>query len=331
VVQAVRTGDTAYLDNLRARGYDLEQVVRHLDWNMLNQVYIFGCFHADLHPANLFVLPGNAIGYVDFGMVGRLSDNVRESLIRYTWLLFHWEVESAVAELMRWFAPTSETDSAIARLQLVRIHEGFLYAIGNVDEGDFAAAPLTRATGMNPYTSVALEIMDTVRKYRLTLAADIMVYLRMLIMLGALREQLATDYDLPSVARRFFGQLIRQQGEAWLDPRLMAGRIYGASFRIKRAIEFVEFLEEQQPLVAMLAGTVFGVQRRVQGIKRLAVALGMACLAVGAVLYFTLADPDRARSVTPSAVPFEWVHLILLGALLALILAFIQNIRRLTG
>ena len=41
---------------------------------MLNQVYVFGYFHADLHPANLYVLPGNAIGYVDFGIVGQLPD-----------------------------------------------------------------------------------------------------------------------------------------------------------------------------------------------------------------------------------------------------------------
>ena len=45
---------------------------------MLNQVYVFGYFHADLHPANLFVLPGDAIGYVDFGIVGQLPDRVRE-------------------------------------------------------------------------------------------------------------------------------------------------------------------------------------------------------------------------------------------------------------
>ena len=47
---------------------------------MLNQVYVFGYFHADLHPANLFVLPGDAIGYVDFGIVGQLPDRVRDSL-----------------------------------------------------------------------------------------------------------------------------------------------------------------------------------------------------------------------------------------------------------
>ena len=40
---------------------------------MLNQVFVFGYFHAD-HPANLFVLPGDEIGYVDFGIVGQLPN-----------------------------------------------------------------------------------------------------------------------------------------------------------------------------------------------------------------------------------------------------------------
>jgi predicted unusual protein kinase regulating ubiquinone biosynthesis (AarF/ABC1/UbiB family) len=40
-----------------AGGYDLVQIVRHLDWNILNQVFVFGGFHSDRHSANLFVLP----------------------------------------------------------------------------------------------------------------------------------------------------------------------------------------------------------------------------------------------------------------------------------
>ena len=77
-----------------AHGHDLDRIVRHLDWNMLNQVFVFGYFHADLHPANLFVLADDAIGYVDFGIVGQLPDRVRDSLTRYSWLLFRGEVEA---------------------------------------------------------------------------------------------------------------------------------------------------------------------------------------------------------------------------------------------
>ncbi len=111
IMVAKREGNTAYLDALEAHGHDLDRIVRHLDWNMLNQVFVFGYFHADLHPANLFVLPDDAIGYVDFGIVGQLPDRVRDSLTRYSWLLFRGEVESAVRELMRWLAPGPATDT----------------------------------------------------------------------------------------------------------------------------------------------------------------------------------------------------------------------------
>ncbi len=50
------------VDRLRQQGYDLDQVAANIVWNFLNQVYVIGFFHADLHPANLLVLPGNRIG-----------------------------------------------------------------------------------------------------------------------------------------------------------------------------------------------------------------------------------------------------------------------------
>ena len=127
ILRAVRDGDTAFLDALAEAGHDLDRIARHLDWNMLNQVYVFGVFHADLHPANLFVLPGDAIGYVDFGIVGQLSDRLRRSLTRYGWLLFRGDIEAAVGELMRWIAPSTASDVASARWRLERAHQAFVY------------------------------------------------------------------------------------------------------------------------------------------------------------------------------------------------------------
>jgi ubiquinone biosynthesis protein len=328
IVVAVRAGDTQYLEHLAEHGYDLEAIVRHLDWNMLNQVHVFGYFHADLHPANLYVLPGNAIGYVDFGMVGQLPEDVRDSLTRYGWLLFQRDVEAAVRELMRWLAPSAATNTALARQQLVRVHEAFLYNLGDVGVGPGGPSTGTGRDSNNPYSMLAVDIMQTVRRNDLALSSSIVAYLKMLMTLGTLRHQLAADYDLPDVARRFFGRLIQQKGEAWLDPRLAMGRIYGATFRIKRALEFVEFLEEQQPLLATLTGTFYGAQHGVQTLRRWAIALGVAILGVGAALYFVLADPTDARTMTPSQVPFEWVHPMLLAVLIVLILALLGVFRQ---
>ncbi|HEY2594146.1 MAG TPA: AarF/UbiB family protein [Chloroflexota bacterium] len=327
VIVAVRMGNTAYLEKLAARGYDLGQIVRHLDWNMLNQVYVYGCFHSDLHPANLFVLPGNAIGYVDFGMVGRLSDNVRSSLTRYSYLLFQRQVESAVKELMRWLSASSGTNTTSAEEQLVRIHEGFLYGVATAADGEAWATPGKGNGASNPYTALAVEVMETLQRNRLVLAGEIVAYFRMLLMLGTLRHQLATDYDLPAVAQQFFGKLFRQQAQEWLDPRLAMGRLYDVSTRVNRAVEFVEYLEELQPLIASVAGSYFGVQRTLRTLRDRAIGIGLAILVIGAVLYFTLADPGTVRQYTPSFIPFENVHLILVAILVLLTLAFIQNAR----
>ena len=213
IVSAVRQGNEAYLRDLAERGYDLQAVVRHLDWNMLNQVYVFGCFHADLHPANLFVLPGNAVGYVDFGIIGQLPEAVRVSLTRYSWLLFQGDLEAAIRELMRWLAPTAATDAASARQQLVRVHQAFIYGLGGDSPGASPGGAGRESREVeNPYSRLAVDVMQTVRRFDLTLAPSVVAYLKMLVTLGALRHQLAPDYDLPSLVRRFFVRLLQRAG-----------------------------------------------------------------------------------------------------------------------
>ena len=153
----------------------------------------------------------------------------------------------------------------------------------------------------------------------------------MLMTLGMLRHQLAVDYELPKFARHFFNRLVQQQSLDWFDPRLAPGRIYEATARLGRAVEFVEFFEVQQPLLASLTGSYWTARRSLQVLRRWAIRLGLAVLAVGAMLYFVLVDPHDARSILPAAIPFEWVHPALLIILILLILALIGVLRKMTG
>jgi ubiquinone biosynthesis protein len=330
IMIAKREGDQVYLDALQARGHDLDRIVRHLDWNMLNQVYVFGYFHADLHPANLFVLPNDAIGYVDFGIVGQLPDRVRESLTRYSWLLFRGEVEAAVRELMRWLAPTAATDATAARRQLIRVHQTFLYDT-TVDRSKVtsgAPGPVRRATE-NPYSRLAVDILETIREQQLSLSSSIVGYFKMLVTLGTLRHQLAVEYDLPENVRHFVRRLARQQGLAWLDPRRTLDRLYAGTGSLRRALDFVDFLEAQEPVILEAEASLFGFRRRMQSARRGLIRLGTSVVAVGAVLYLVLAFPDDTRRILPSGMPYTWVHVGLLVILVALILTLVRHVRRL--
>ncbi|MFL5674435.1 MAG: ABC1 kinase family protein [Chloroflexota bacterium] len=328
ILIARRDGDTAYLRELAERGHDLDRIVRHLDWNMLNQVFVFGYFHADLHPANLFVLPGDAIGYVDFGIVGQLPDSVRQSLTRYSWMLFRGEVEAAVRELMRWLAPTDATDAAAAERRLIRLHQAFLYetVADRTRATPGAPGPMVRPAE-NPYSKLAVDILETIRVQQLSLSPSIVAYLKMLVTLGTLRHQLAVDYDLPSNVRQFVRRLARQQSLAWLDPRRTSDRIYAATGRMQRALDFVEFLEAQQPVILEAEASLFGFRRRMQSARRGLIRLGMSVLVVGAALYLVLAFPDDTRRALPAGMDYTWVHVGLLVVLVYLLLTLIRNVR----
>ncbi|MFL5711053.1 MAG: ABC1 kinase family protein [Chloroflexota bacterium] len=328
ILIARRDGNTAYLSELAARGHDLDRIVRHLDWNMLNQVYVFGYFHADLHPANLFVLPGDAIGYVDFGIVGQLPNSVRESLTRYSWLLFRGEVEDAVRELMRWLAPTRATDAEAAQRRLIRLHQAFLYetVAERTRATPGAPGPALRPTE-NPYSQLAVDILETIRVQQLSLSPNIVAYLKMLVTLGTLRHQLAVDYDLPANVRQFVRRLARQQTMSWLDPRRTFDRAYAASGRMQRALDLVEFLEAQQPVILEAESSLFGFRRRMRSARRGLIRLGLSILVVGALLYMVLAFPDDTRRFLPSGMDYTWVHVGLLVVLVFLLLTLIRNVR----
>ncbi len=55
----------------------------------LQQVFINGFFHGDLHPGNIILLSKTQLGIIDFGIMGRLSHKTRLHIIKMLWALSH--------------------------------------------------------------------------------------------------------------------------------------------------------------------------------------------------------------------------------------------------
>ena len=51
---------------------------------LLTQILKYGFFHADPHAGNIFVLPGNVISFIDFGMVGNLKQRHINFIAEFT-------------------------------------------------------------------------------------------------------------------------------------------------------------------------------------------------------------------------------------------------------
>lgn len=74
-VEGIKASD---VEGLQQAGYDLHEIARRGANSMMKQIFVHGYFHADPHPGNLFVLPGNVICFLDFGMMGRIRREERE-------------------------------------------------------------------------------------------------------------------------------------------------------------------------------------------------------------------------------------------------------------
>ncbi len=68
------------LDELQARGHDLEKIAEKLVISFLTQAISGGFFHADMHQGNLFVEDDGTIVAIDFGIMGRIDRRARQWL-----------------------------------------------------------------------------------------------------------------------------------------------------------------------------------------------------------------------------------------------------------
>ncbi len=120
--------------------------------SIIRMLYRDGFFHADLHPGNLLILPGPKLGFIDLGMVGRFSEELRRTLLYYYYCLVMGDAENAarylaaVAEPMsgsdvtgfrreveevcrRWQRASSFEDFSLAQLILESVGRGVQYRI----------------------------------------------------------------------------------------------------------------------------------------------------------------------------------------------------------
>jgi ubiquinone biosynthesis protein len=73
--------DGIKIRHARERGCDMAVVGHrylHASYEML---FAHGFFHGDLHPGNVLVLPGDRLGLLDFGMVGRLTRDMQDHVV----------------------------------------------------------------------------------------------------------------------------------------------------------------------------------------------------------------------------------------------------------
>jgi ubiquinone biosynthesis protein len=197
LITDLRDDREATLRRLTDAGYDLDEAASNIVWNFLGQAYAVGVFHGDLHPANLLLLPDNRIGYVDFGIIGRLPESVRQSLVLYAKNLFFGDVDAAISEFLRWVKPAQTTSIAAAADEMVALTRRFLFDL------DHTTSPKREV--MARYQ---VDLLAATRTHRMAIDPVIVLYMKVVFTIESITSALAPTLDLQSLHARFFGELI---------------------------------------------------------------------------------------------------------------------------
>ena len=190
-VDGISGRDLAAVDRA---GLDRATLAREGAAIFLKMVLEDGCFHADPHPGNLFYLPDGRIGLIDFGMIGRLSEQRRFQVGQLLYGLVSQEPELVTDVLLEW---SLDVELDEARLQ----HDigAFIDQYRGVPLKDLRIGPMLG------------DITAIVRKYGLTLPADLALMIKALLTLEGMGRQLDPEFDMASAAHPYLRRLAQQR------------------------------------------------------------------------------------------------------------------------
>ncbi|MGO9750643.1 MAG: ABC1 kinase family protein [Solirubrobacteraceae bacterium] len=232
---------------LREQGCDLDQVAANIVWNFLNQVYVIGFFHADLHPANLFVLPGSRIGYVDFGIAGRLPANVRESLMLFARRLLRGDVDGAMVELTRWVTPSTRTIQRDAVDELKALARGFLFELRATRETQQSKQALA--------ATYQIALLGAIRRHHMKVDPTILSYVKAVIAMDSITGELSPALDVVRLEMRFFSSFALDAIHDFLKPAELVNTVTDYRYRIDRALDFLEKVTTEERAFSDILGT----------------------------------------------------------------------------
>ncbi len=90
--------------------FDLEEIARRGADLYLEMIFVHGLYHADPHPGNLVLLEGNRIGLLDFGMIGRLDEQLREDVEEMLLAVVDQDPEFLTSLIVRVGSPPADLD-----------------------------------------------------------------------------------------------------------------------------------------------------------------------------------------------------------------------------
>ena len=195
VLERLAGANISDFERLDRLGVSRKELARRIASSFLFQVFERGIFHADPHPGNILVDDGGGIGLVDFGMVGRLDEDLKHHLAATLVAVSNRDVEVIIEVYLELGVIPSDVAIEDLRYDLRAV----------IDK--YYGVPLRLLDARK----VLFEVMALARRYEIIIPREFVLLGKAFATIGGLAQALDPDINLSVVIRPYARKLIAER------------------------------------------------------------------------------------------------------------------------
>jgi ubiquinone biosynthesis protein len=153
-----------------------------------------GFFHADPHAGNVFYLPDNKLAFIDFGMIGRLTEERREQVVSLLYGMTN-HLPTKVAEILEDWSDNIYTDEQVLTIEI----EAFVDQYSSLSLKDLSLANMLG------------DLMALLRDHKLILPPDLALLIKAYITLDGLGRLLNPEFNILFFAAPYIQRIMMER------------------------------------------------------------------------------------------------------------------------
>jgi len=177
------------------QGLDPKLIARRGADSFLEMVLNHGFFHGDVHPGNVLILPDNVICLLDYGIVGRLDDDLKKFLTDILAAIVNRDMDEIVS-LLLFAGDISDTMDirALKRDLFNFIDSYYEIPLKEIEVG-----------------RMLMEFIEIITLYNIRIPPDLMMLVKSLVLVEGMGRMLDPAFDMVEHLRPFIVKAIRQK------------------------------------------------------------------------------------------------------------------------
>ena len=244
---------------------------------VMQMIMVDGFFHADPHPGNVFYLKNNRLAFIDFGMMGRLTEERREQLVSFLYGMINHNAATVVEILEDW----SDIVKTNTQSTLVVEIDSFVEHYSSLALKELSLPMMIQ------------DLMVILRDHNLSLPPDLALLIKTYITMDGFGRYLVPDFNTLNFSAPIIKKLMsdRYQPEAiakrgWRNLIILADLLSGFPKQLH------QLLRASRKGTIQVNITVTGLDRQINkingAITRLTMGIVTAALIIGTSIIMTV-------------------------------------------